>query len=216
MRIARTAILATSVALLIPHALQAQEHGSVSVVTGYGIAQGSPISNVVSAVSSGVGSNLNLGGRVAFTLAPGFQAVGEVGRIGNVLPPLVSSIVSFSPIDLRASAMYGEGGMRAFLGSRSAVNPYIEATGGLARLHVRVDGISATADDLLALGLGLTNRTSPVAGLGGGVTFHTGRLTIDTGYRYKKIFARDFVATLLSGGQALTSHEVVFGAGVRF
>jgi opacity protein-like surface antigen len=41
-------------------------------------------------------------------------------------------------------------------------------------------------------------------------------VTFDVGYRYKKIFAQDFVASLLSGGQGLTSHQVVFGAGVRF
>jgi hypothetical protein len=216
MRISYTALLATSIALFIPHALQAQEHGSVSFVTGYSMAQGSPISNVVSAVSSGVSSNLNFGGRVAFSLAPGFQAVGEVGRIGNVLPPLVTSIVALSPLDVRADAIYGEGGMRAFLGSRSAVNPYVEATGGFAHVNLSVSGVSATVDDLFALGLGLTNRTSPVAGLGGGVMFHSGRVTFDIGYRYKKIFAQDFVTTLLSGGQSLTSHQVVFGAGIRF
>jgi hypothetical protein len=214
MRISQTAIVALLIALGIPHVLQAQEVSSVSFVTGYSFAQGSPISDVT--VSSGVGSNLNIGGRLAVGLAPGFQAVGEVGRIGNVLPPLVNSILGLSSLDLRASAIYGEGGMRAFLGSRSAVNPYVEATGGFAHLNVRVGGISATAEDLFSLGLGLTNRSSPIAGIGGGVMLHSGRATFDVGYRYKKIFAHDFVATLLGGGQSLTSHQVVFGAGVRF
>jgi len=216
MRINRTALFAASIALLLPHALQAQEHGSVSGVTGFTVAQGSPISTLASAVSSGVGSNLNFGGRVAFTLAPGFEAVGEVGRIGNVLPALADTTLAFSRVDLRASATYGEGGMRAFLGSRSAVRPYVEATGGFAHLNVRAAGFNATVDDLLALGLDLTSRTSPAAGLGGGVTFQSGRLMLDAGYRYKKIFAHDFVTSLFGGGQDLTSHQVVFGAGVRF
>jgi opacity protein-like surface antigen len=216
MRISSIAFLATSLALFVPHALQAQEHGSVSGVTGFTVAQSSPISTLESAVSSGAGSNLNFGGRVAFTLAPGFEAVGEVGRIGNVLPTLVDSTLAFSRVDLRASAIYGEGGMRAFLGSGSAVHPYVEATGGFAHLSLRAVGFNATADDLLALGLGLTNSTSPVAGLGGGVAFTSGRLMLDAGYRYKKIFARDFVTTIFGSGQDLTSHQVVFGAGVRF
>ena len=216
MQIFRAAVLATAMALFIPHALQAQDHGSVSFVTGHSISQGSAISTLASAVSSGLGSNMNFGGRVAFTLAPGFEAVGEVGRMGNILPPLASSIFAFSPVDLQASAVYGEGGMRAFLGGRSAVNPYIEATGGWARENISLNGLGATANDLLALGLSFTNRTAPVAGLGGGVTFHTGRLVLDAGYRYKKIFDRNFVTTLIGGGQALTSHQVVFGAGVRF
>ena len=96
------------------------------------------------------------------------------------------------------------------------MSPYIEATGGFARMNVRAVGFNATAEELLALGLTFTNRTSPVAGLGGGVAFHAGRLMLDAGYRYKKIFARDFVTTLLGGGDHLTSHQVMFGAGVRF
>jgi opacity protein-like surface antigen len=216
MRILRTIALVSAFALFVPHALQAQDHGSVSFVTGHGITQGSPISTLASAVSSGLGSNLNFGGRVAFTIAPGFEAVGEVGRIGNVLPPLVSSIAAFSPLDLRASATYTEGGMRALLGGHSAVSPYVEATGGFARLNLRVGGLSATVNDLLALGLAVTNRTSPMTGLGGGVVFHSGRLTMDAGYRYKKIFDKSFVTGLLGGGQSMTNHQVVFGAGVRF
>jgi hypothetical protein len=36
---------------------------------------------------------------------------------------------------------------------------------------------------------------------------------LDAGYRYKKIFARDFVTSLFGDGKDLTSHQVVFGAG---
>ena len=174
---------------------------------------------LASAVSSGFGSNLNFGGRVAFTIAPGFEAVGEVGRIGNVLPPLVSSILAFSPVDLRASPrMECRRKRHARLSRRPlGVNPHAEATGGGARLNCeRASGLSATANDLLALGLAVTNRTSPMAGLGGGVVFHSGRLTMDAGYRYKKIFDRSFVTGLFGGGQSMTNHQVVFGAGVRF
>jgi hypothetical protein len=202
--------------VLLPRASGAQEHGSVSFVSGVTMAQNSTLGSIASAVSPGFSSNVNLAGRVAFNLAPGFQAVGEVGRLGNVLPPLVTSISSFTPYGIHASAMYGEGGVRVFAGSRSAVNPYVEATGGFARLNLKISGLSATTDDLLALGLGLTSRTSPLAGLGGGVMFHAGALTFDAGYRYKKIFARDFVSNLLGGGQDLTSHQVAAGVGVRF
>jgi hypothetical protein len=52
----RTALLATAIAILLPHASQAQEHGSVSGFTGFTVAQSSPISTLAS-VSSGVGSN---------------------------------------------------------------------------------------------------------------------------------------------------------------
>lgn len=199
-----------------PSLAAAQDRGSVSFVTGVSMTNGSPLANAVSSLSSGMNDRINLGGRVALTLAPGFQAVGEVGRLGNVLPSLEAAIFSFSPIGLRASALYAEGGVRAFLGTHSAVNPYLEATGGLSRLTVRVAGVNATASDLIQLGLGFVDRTSPLAGLGGGVMFHAGPLTVDAGYRYKKIFAGNFMSALLSGGSELTSHQAVVGVGVRF
>jgi hypothetical protein len=216
MRNIATSSWITLLALLVPGISAAQDHGSVSLVSGFSVTQGSAIANVVSSVGSGLNSRLNLGGRVAFNIAPGFQAVGEVGRIGNVLPPLVTSILSFTPVDVRAAAVYAEGGVRAFAAPRSAVSPYVEATGGVAHLSVRVAGFGATADDLANLGLSFANSTSPVAGLGGGVMMHAGRVTFDAGYRYKKIFARNFADVLLGGGQALTSHQAVFGVGVRF
>jgi hypothetical protein len=214
MRFTMTALFLT--VALFPRSSAAQDRGSVSFVSGFSMAQGSTLSSIASSLSPGVGSNVNLAGRVALTIAPGFQAVGEVGRLGNVLPPLVTSVLSYTPYEVRAPAFYGEGGMRVFASPHSAVNPYVEATGGFARLNLKIGGISATADELLALGLGLTSRTSPTAGLGGGVMFHAGALTLDAGYRYKKIFARNFIETLLSGGQELTSHQVAFGVGVRF
>jgi hypothetical protein len=212
-------ILIAALVLFSPCLSEAQQRGSASFVSGYSVAQGSAVANVVSSVAglSGASSNVNLGGRVAFNLAPGFQAVGEVGRLGNVLPPLATSLLAFSPVEVRARAFYEEGGVRAYAGSRSRVNPYVEATGGMARLSLNVSGVNATTSDLLRLGLGLTRRTSPLAGLGGGVMFNTGRVTFDAGYRYKKIFSRDLAGALLSGGSgALTSQQIAFGAGVRF
>ena len=202
---------------LAPRPVFAQDHGAATVVTGVSMSNGSPLADAVSSFAGGFNDRVNFAGRVTFNVAPGFQAIGEVGRIGNVLPPLTSAILSFSPVDIGASAFYTEGGVRTFFGNgRSAVSPYVEATGGIARLSVKISGFSATTNDLLDLGLGFVNRTSPMAGLGGGVMWQAGRLTFDTGYRYKKIFANDFVSTLLTGGQNLTSHQVVFGAGLRF
>jgi hypothetical protein len=215
MRISRIAALVSAAAVFIPTVVRAQDHGSVSFVTGHAITQGSPISTLASAVSSGLDSRLNFGGRIAFAVAPGFEAVGEVGRIGNVLPPLISAVDAFSPVDVRASATYGESGMR-LLGGHSAVTPYVEATGGFARLSLRVGGLNASVNDLLGLGLAVTNRTSPMGGLGGGVVFHAGRLMMDAGYRYKKIFNRSLVTGLLGAGDSMTNHQVMFGAGVRF
>jgi len=201
--------------LLCAHSAAAQDRGSATFVTGFSMANGSPLTSALTSLSDGVNSRINLGGRVTFHLAPGFDAIGEVGRIGNVLPPLTNAALSFIPVDIRASAFYGEGGVRTYLG-RSAVSPYVEATGGIARVNLHISGINAGIDDLLQLGLGFTDRTSPMAGLGAGVMWQAGRVAFDTGYRYKKIFSQGLVDRLLTSGQQMTSHQVVFGVGVRF
>jgi hypothetical protein len=190
----------------------AQDHGSADFFAGFSLNQLSSIANSGSSMLS----TMNFSGRVALNLTPGLQAVGEVGRIGNVLPPVTDALFSFSPFDVRASAFYGEGGVRAFAAPRSAVNPYVEATAGMARIGLTVGGISPTASDYFNLGPAFVNRTSPLAGIGGGVMFHPGPVVIDLGYRYKKIFARDLVDTLLVGGDSLRSHQVALGVGVRF
>ena len=213
-----------AIALCAPHVSAAQtpvpgaaaapavrNRGSVDFFSGFSVNQGSSFT-----LGDSFSSNMNLGGRVAFNIVPGFQAVGEVGRIGNVLPPIVRSIIGVSPYAVRASAFYGEGGVRVFAAPHSAVSPYVESTLGTAHLNVRLGGIGATANDLVNLGLTFVNRTSPMAGLGGGVMMRTGPLTFDVGYRYKKIFARDFVSTLLGSGESLKSQQVSFGVGVRF
>jgi len=184
-------------------------------MSGVTVGNGTGVS-IEPAFSPGFGSNMNFAGRLGLNITPGFQAVGEMGRLGNVLPPIVNAIYSFSPNEIQASAFYGEGGVRALAAPRSAINPYVEATGGFARLNVRISGAGATTQDLLALGLGATSRTSPVAGIGGGVMFHAGALTFDAGYRYKKIFSDNLIDELLSGGQDLTSQQVAFGVGIRF
>src|SRR5256885_8330927 len=159
-----SSLFCAAVLFMAPRASFAQDHGSASFFTGVSVARGSQLTNAVSSAASLAGgtSNMNFAGRVAFNIAPGFQAVGEIGRIGNVLPPLASSLLLFSPVDVRARSIYEEGGIRAFA-PHSAITPYVEATGGMSHLSLSISGVNATTDDLLQLGLGLTSRTSPVA-----------------------------------------------------
>src|SRR5712692_9730019 len=180
MRYLYTAVVLFALTLLTPRVSVAQNRGSVDFVSGFSLNQGTSLTSTCS-----FSSVMNFAGRVAFNVLPGFQAVGEVGRIGNVLPPLTSALLRFSPYEIRASALYGEGGVRVLATPRSAVSPYIESTLGVAHLNLRVGGLSATDTDLLNLGLGLVSRTSPLASIGGGVMLHSGRMTFDVGYRYK-------------------------------
>ena len=76
----------------------------------------------------------NFGINVGKELTPNMQAIGEFGYIGDMLPPLTADVIALSPYDLRVSAYYGEGGVRLLAAPGSGVNPYFEATAGIARL----------------------------------------------------------------------------------
>jgi hypothetical protein len=206
MRCASALVLGLSLVLVTPRLSAAQ--GSVD---GFGALSLNRFSSL-----DGSSLPLDFGGRVSVDLVPGVQAVGEFGRIGNVLPTVIDLPLSLLPFDVRASAFYGEGGVR-FLGApRSAVTPYLEATAGIARVNFHVGGLGPTADTFTRAALNLFDRTDPIAGAGAGVMFRGGPVLVDVGYRYKQIFADSLVGTLLSAGQGLRSHQVRFGLGVRF
>jgi opacity protein-like surface antigen len=211
MRLFTTAVVLSAMSMLTPRVAAAQSRGSVDLISGFSLNQGTSLTG-----SSSFSSGMNIAGQVGVNLTPGFEVIGEVGRIGNVLPSYTSALFAFSPYDIQASALYAEGGVKALLAPRATVSPYVESTAGVARMNLRIGGISATDADLLNLGLGLVSRTSPLASVGGGVMVRSGRMTFDVGYRYKKIFARDLVTTLIGVGQSLNSQQVTFGVGYRF
>ncbi len=103
-----------------------------------------------------------LGGVVTTDLTSNIQVVGEIGRLSDVQSPLYD-LLAFTPVQLRISAWYGEGGVR-FIASRGlALRPYAEATAGMARLNTRVSGFGGPIDPFIAAGLGFLNSTEPVA-----------------------------------------------------
>ena len=157
----------------------------------------------------------SIGGTVAVTIVPGVQVVGEAGRLGNVLPTLADSVFSVARTDLRASAFYGEGGVR-FLAPRGVIAPYAEATAGVARVDVSSARLGPLGNAATAIALGLVGRTTPIASVGGGVLVRGGPIVFDLGYRYKQLFADDLMEAVLGFGQPLRSHQVRAGVGVRF
>ena len=167
----------------------------------------------------GVGSvntiHPTFGGAIVGDLTPNIQLLGEVGRIGDVLPSQTQSLISLSPVDLSVSAFYGSGGVRLSTSS-SAVRPYVEASAGIARLTPQVSGIGSGLGGVLTnVGLSMLNRTSPIASLGGGVTLQGGPLFADIGYRYRRVYADNWI-NALGLGSSLGSNEVRVGVGVRF
>ena len=159
-------------------------------------------------------TSTSLGGVVAAGVTPNMQIIGEAGRLSDIKPPLFD-LLDFTPVNLRVSAWYGEGGVRFIASPRSAVRPYAEATAGIARLRTGLSGIGGRTDAIADAGLAFLNRTEPLLGVGGGVLLEGGPFTLDAGYRYKKIMATG-VASALNGGNAYQVNEVRVGLGFRF
>ena len=155
------------------------------------------------------------GGSIAIGVTDTFQIVGEAGRLGDIKPSVVDTLLGFTPWDLRVSALYGEGGVRFIASPRSAIRPYAEATAGVARLSMGIDGLGG-ASPFVDTALRFFDRTEPLLGVGGGLMIQGGPLLVDLGYRYKKIVARDSLQTLVSGGTDFESSQVRVGFGVRF
>jgi hypothetical protein len=158
----------------------------------------------------------NLGGTVSLAATPHLHFLGEVGHLGNVLPPIADAVFGFADTGLRASAFYAEGGVRLVAAPGSAVSPYGEATAGIAKLNVSIGGLGGIADTAASLATSFLDRSGPVAGVGAGLLFHAGPVLFDVGYRYKQIFAPEPLQSVLGLGQELRSNQVRVGVGVRF
>jgi hypothetical protein len=159
---------------------------------------------------------VDFGGRVSVDLTSNVQAIGEFGRLSNVLPDVVALPLSLAPFDVGVSAFYGEGGIRLLAGSGSGISPYVEGTAGVAHLNFNFGGFGSTSNAIAQTALNLVDRRDPMVGGGGGVLLRAGPVHIDLGYRYKKILANSALATVIGLGQDLRSHQVRFGVGVRF
>jgi hypothetical protein len=155
------------------------------------------------------------GGRVNVGLTPNIQVIGEAGRLADIKSPLLD-LIDFTGVGVRVSALYGEAGVRFIASPRSAVRPYGEATAGFARLNASVSGLSGRTDAIVDTALGLINSTRPMLGVGTGVLLQAGPMSVDLGYRYKKISPGNTVAALLNAGKDYQVNQVRIGVGFRF
>jgi opacity protein-like surface antigen len=155
------------------------------------------------------------GGRVGVDLTPNIQLIGEVGRLADIKSPLFD-LLDFTNIGLRVSALYGEGGVRFVASPHSAVHPYGEATAGFARLNAGLSGFGGRTDAIIDTALNLVNSTRPMLGAGAGVLLQGGPVSVDIGYRYKKISAGNTIASALNGGRDYLVNQVRVGVGFRF
>lgn len=206
MRVMMAAAFAALVVVMAPDRASAQ-----TTIDGFGAL---PVDHLASLGDSSV--PVDFGGRVSFDVVPAVQVIGEFGRLGNVMPPFIDTGLAFTRIDLTMSAFYGEGGVRLLAAPRSAVSPYVEGTAGVAHLRFGARGLGSTTDALVRAALNLVDTRDPLFGAGGGVLLRGGPLHIDVGYRYKRIVPNSMLGSVIGLGQDLQTHQVRFGAGVRF
>jgi hypothetical protein len=195
-------------ALLCAAVPAAAQSGNSSIQGFGGVTFGSP------SALGGVSTSTALGGSVAGGLTPNIQIVAEAGRLSDIKPPLFD-LLDLTPANLRLSAWYGEAGVRLIASPRSAARPYAEATAGIARLRTGLSGFGGRTDTVVDTGLRFLNRTEPLLGLGAGVLLGAGPLSMDLGYRYKRIVASG-VPSVLNFGNAYQVNEMRIGVGVRF
>lgn len=155
------------------------------------------------------------GGRVDIGLTDNLQVIGEAGRMADIKSPLFD-LLDFQDIGVHVSAVYGEAGVRLIASPHSAVRPYGEATAGFARLNAGISGLGGSTDALVDTALNLINQTRPMLGVGGGVLLQGGPVSVDVGYRYKKISAGNTIASLLNAGNPYDVNQVRVGIGIRF
>src|SRR5678815_5805759 len=84
-----------------------------------------------------------VGGTIGVSLTPHIQIVGEVGHISDVLPSTIETLMTVSPVTVRRSALYGEGGVRLNTGPVGHLGLYGETLFGAARLNTTVSGLGS-------------------------------------------------------------------------
>jgi opacity protein-like surface antigen len=187
--------------------------GLICAVPSGALAQNGQVQGFGGLTFGDVTGSSTFGGGIAAPLSENMQVIVEGGRMTDVVPSLVGTIVDFTPIDFGVSAWYGEAGIRVLAPARSAVRPYAEATAGFARLRTNFHG--TPADSIVNTALGFFDRTEPLLGVGGGVILQGGPMFVDLGYRYKKILADDSLQSFITGGD-FHVNQVRFGVGFRF
>lgn len=154
-----------------------------------------------------------VGGTVGVGLTPHIQVIGEVGHIDDVLPSTIETLMTVSPVTIRRSALYGEGGVRLNTGPVGHLGLYGETLFGAARLNTSVSGLGSARTDAIAnLALRFVNTTSRMGALGTGVILQGGPVVATLGYRYTRFFSDNALDTLLSAGHSdISEARVSFG-----
>jgi hypothetical protein len=148
------------------------------------------------------------GASVGGYATPRLQIFGEVGRMTNVLPKSVqadvddaASLLSFYTgerwdFNAKAPATYFGGGVKVLLSQSAGARPYVTGGGGMANIKTSIKEIDfgEVTDDLVEQGLldeSDLKTTKAYMSAGGGVIVSVGRMYVDLGYRFNRIFVVD-------------------------
>ncbi len=199
-RIALPAVAALA-ALFVPVPAAAQEQGQIQVFGG--------------AVVRDFGSAPTFGGAVGVPLSDNVQISVEGGRLTDMMSPTLATLLDFTPVNVRLSALYGQAGVRIIASPGRTARPYVEAAAGFARMSTDFDGGSAEVEAIVDTALRFLDRTEPILNLGGGIVLQGGPVFIDLGYRYTKVVSSNPVQSVLTGGD-LGVNQFRVGVGVGF
>jgi hypothetical protein len=191
-----------TIALTLPHLAAAQDRGGQVEAFGGLTVRGASVDPL-------------FGGNVAVPLGDRVQIVGEGGWLNDILSPTLSTLIDFTPVDLRLSAAYGQAGVRLIGPSDRALRPYAEFSAGFARLAFRFSGAGSRTDAGINTALQFLEGTKPVFGMGAGVIVQGGPVVLDLGYRFQQFRQGNALETFLAGGN-LNVNQVRVGVGVRF
>lgn len=162
-------------------------------------------------------------------VAPNLFVIGEVGRIGDVMPrslqedldEIIGDVENElgGAVDLEFSipATYGFGGIR-FVQPRDRFRLFVEGGVGLGHVSLSLDkaeflGVDVTDELETFLESGDVSETKLLLAAGGGVNLPVGsRLTVDVGYRFMRIAAGDTSV----GVDSPSIHTSVVYAAVNF
>lgn len=201
----RKLIVSTAVCALVVGAGAAEAQTRGGTIQGFG---GTTLGTTASAPT--------FGGTVAIPLGDHLQIVGEAGRLTDIKAAPLDTALDFADLDVGMAAWYAEGGLRFIASRHSSIRPYVEATAGVARLKPSI-GADGWLGAVTNTGLSFLGSTEPVVGGGAGVVIGAGPLSVDLGYRYKRILANGALSSAFSlGNDGYDVNQVRVGLGVRF
>ena len=164
------------------------------------------------------------GGGFAVAINRHLQAIVDVGRLGDVVPPSIRSDINAGldaisaetgvalRANVRAPALYWTTGIRVAAAPRGRLTPFAVLTAGSARispeLSVEANGMEFTPTDEALEEAGVNVGREPMVGVGGGVEIGVARrFAIELGYQFNRIFTED---------PAVSTQRVYTGVNVKF